>query len=139
MATNAAFLAAIQALSVTGVTRHYDEPPANIHTADLPAFFPLMPGGALGERIVSCYASNKQRTIQAAIVIEPAGQGTQAQNYGRLAALMDNLETALAGMEKSQGGSLANFVDYDISAEILPVAGVEHWAIVATVTAYDVK
>ncbi len=138
MATNAAFLAAIQALTVTGVTRHYDEPPRRLATADLPAAFPLMPSGAIGEKSLSCYDTNKTRSIGYVVCLEAVGQGTQAQNYGLLAAAMDNMETAFDGLEKSQGGTLANFIEYDMAAEIFPVAGNDYWAIVATVSARDV-
>lgn len=138
MATNAAFLAAIQGLTITGVTRHYDEPPRSLHTADLPAAFPLMPSGALGEKSLSCYDTNKTRSIGFVVAIEPTGQDTQAANYGKLAAVMDNMETAFDGLEKSQGGTLANFIEYEMAAEIFPVAGNDYWAIVATVQARDV-
>ncbi len=138
MATNAAFLSAIQGLTITGVTRHYDEPPASLSTADLPAAFPLMPSGALGEKALSCFAQNKTRSIGFVICLEAVGQGTQPQNYGLIAARMDNLETALDALEKSQGGTLANFLEYEMGAEIFEVAGNAYWAIVATVNARDV-
>jgi len=138
VATNAAFLAAIQALIVSGVTTHFDEPPRALSTAQLPAAFPLMPSGAMGEKVLSCWSQNKTRSIGFVIAIEAVGQGTQPQNYARLAALMDNLETALDGLEKSQGGTLANFIEYDIAAEIFEVAGNDYWSVVATVSARDV-
>ena len=46
MASYVTFLAAIQAMHVTGLTRHYEEPPGSLSTADLPAGFPLMPNGS---------------------------------------------------------------------------------------------
>lgn len=138
MATNAAFLSAIQALTVTGVTTHFDQPPLSLSTAQLPAAFPLMPGGALGDKSVSCWAQNKTRNIGFVVCIEAVGQGTQVQNYARLAGVMDNVESALDGLEKSQGGSLANFIEYSIDADIFEVAGNAFWAIVAQVTARDV-
>jgi hypothetical protein len=138
MATNAAFLTAVQGLTVTGVTRHYDEPPRQIHTAELPVAFPMMPAGGLGEKLLSCFDTNKTRRIQFVVCLEAVGQGTQPQNYGLLAAAMDNLETALDGLEKSQGGTLANFIEYEISAEIFEVAGNTYWAIVADLSARDV-
>lgn len=138
MATNAAFIAAIQALSVTGVTRTYTEPPTSLNTADLPSAFPLMPSGALGEKSLSCFDTNKTRTMGYVVCIEPVGQDTQASNYGKLAAVMDNMETAFDALEKSQGGTLANFIEYEMAAEIFEVSGKAYWAIVATVSARDV-
>lgn len=138
MATNAAFLSAIQGLSISGVTRHYDEPPASIHTADLPAAFPLLPGGGLGEKQVTCFNQNKTRSIDFIIAIEPVGQGTQAANYARLAALMDALESVVDDLEKSQGGSLATFIEYTIESAIVTIGGTDFWAIRAAITARDI-
>lgn len=126
---NAAFVSAMQGLSITGVTRHYDEPPASVNTADLPAAFPMLPSGTLGERLTTCINDSKTRSMQFVIIIEAVGQGTQAQNYARIAALMDNLETALDAL------TTANFTDYEITANTtVAVAGNEFWSIVADVT-----
>ncbi len=97
-----------------------------------------MPSGALGEKSLSCYDTNKTRSIGYVVAIEPVGQGTQAENYGQLAAVMDNMETAFDALEKSQGGTLANFIEYEIAAEIFAVAGIDYWSIVATISARDV-
>lgn len=138
MPTNAAFLTAVQGINVTGVMQHFDEPPRQLLTAQLPAAFPLMPSGALGEKSLSCYDTNKTRSIGYVVCIEAVGQGTQPQNYGQLAAMMDNVETAFDGLEKSQGGTLANFIEYEVGAEIFEVAGGTFWAIVSTINARDV-
>ena len=140
MATNAAFLTAIRAMFVQGVTQHFREPPRQVTTAQLPAAFPLMPSGALGEKVLSCWNTNKTRSIQYIAVIEPVGQGTQSQNYDRLADMMDKLEVALDNLEKSQDPTdgIANFIEYDIGAEIFPIGDNDYWAIVATVNARDV-
>ena len=138
MATNAVFVAAMQALAITGVTRHYDEPPGSVQTADLPCAFPHMPQGGLGEKSLSCWDSNKVRSMDFVILIEPVGQGTQAQNYGAIAALMDNLEAKLDDLELSQGGTLANFLEYDIGAQIVTLGQNDYWGIVANVRARDV-
>jgi len=136
--TNATFLAAVQALTVTGAKRHYDEPPLKLQTAELPAVFPLMPGGGLGEKTVSCWNTNKTRRISLVLAFEPKGQGTQAQNYGKIAGHMDNLEAAIDGLERSQNGSLANFIEYDIEAGFIEVGGIEYWCIVAEIQARDI-
>ena len=138
MATNAAFLEAIRKITVKGVRRQYEEPPTSLNTADLPALFPLMPGGALGDKIVSCWNTNKTRRIALVLAYEPKGQGTQAQNYAAIAGHMDNLETAIDGLEKSQGGTLANFIEYDIEAGFIQVGSIEYWCIVAEITARDI-
>ena len=137
MATNAAFVTALQGMTVTGVTRHYDEPPASVTTADLPAAFPAMPTGEKGEYLTSCVALTKVRTMQYIILMEATGQSTQAVKYGALAAQMDNLETALEALEKPTG-TLSNFVEYTITTTGDFLLG-EHayWAIVADVTSRE--
>jgi len=132
--TNATFIAAIQAMTVTGVTRHYDEPPASIDIASGPCAFPLMPSADRGEMITSCVNMSKTRTIGYVIVIDATGQGTQAQNYGKLAALMDNLETALDALTPTT----FNFVEYEITTSgNYPVGGSDYWAIIASIVERD--
>lgn len=140
MATNKAFLDAVQGLTPQGVSRIFSEPPRQVSTAELPAAFPLMPSGGIGEKVLSCWASNKTRSIGYIVLIEAVGQGTQPQNYGQLATLMDHLETALDTLEKSQDATdgIANFVEYDIAAVIYTVGGHDYWAIEATINARDV-
>jgi len=138
-ATNAAFVAALQAMTVTGVTRHYDEPPGALSTADLPAAFPMMPQAQLGQTVLSCLANNKTRGMQYAIALEAAGQGTISQNYALIAAMMDNLETALDGLATHSGGTLALWIDYNIATgTVVDIAGTEYWGVVAEIVARNV-
>ena len=138
MPTNAAFLTAVQALEVTGVRLILNEPPEALNSADLPASFPLMPQGGLGEKVVSCFAKNKARAIRFVIAMEAVGEGTVAQNYATLAAQMDYLETALDGLEISQSGTLAPFIEYDIEAAIINVGGNDFWGVVADLRVRDI-
>lgn len=138
MATFAVFVAAMKDLHVNGVQRHYERPPAQVGTADLPAGFPLMPAGELGELALSCLATNKNRSMTYVIAVEAAGQGTIGQNYDELPGLMDNLETALDALAEHQGGTLATWIDYTITTTSqFPIGGNEYWAIIANVTARD--
>jgi hypothetical protein len=128
-------LTAIQALTITGVDRKYDEPPASIDISDGVAAFPEMPSGDRGEQVATCAALGKSRAIIYVIIVEAAGQGTQAQNYAKLAALMDNLETALDSLQDS----IVNFVEYEITTTgNYPLGQSEYWAIVASVTGSSV-
>jgi hypothetical protein len=140
MATFAAFLTAVQGLSVTGIAAasQYDQPPNSLNTADLPVSFPLLPSGGIGEKLVSCWDQNETRTIRFVIVTEPAGQSTQATKYAALAALMDNAGTAFKGLERSQGGTLAVFIEYDIEAAIITIAGIDYWGIMSEIRARDI-
>lgn len=139
MTTNAAWIAAIQAMTVTGVTHHYNEPPPSINTADMPCAFPLLPSGERGELITSCIGNNKPRNIKYVIIVGPVAQDTNANNYATLGGHMDNLETALDALTIPQGGSVGQRIDYTITARgDFPVSEVNHWAIEADVTLRDV-
>jgi len=107
--TNAAFLAAIQAMTVTGVDRYYDEPPASMDISDGEAAFPVMMASGLPSYVSTCASLGKTRSIGFVIVVEATGQGTQAQNYAKLAGLMDALETALDAL------TIANYIEYTIT------------------------
>lgn len=132
MATNAAFLAAIQGMTVTGVKKHYNHPPPSLVEADLPAAFPLMPSASLGEWAMSCIASNKSRGIGYVICVAPLTKPTQPINYGQLAGLMDALETKLDAL------TVMEFIDYEITTTTeFAVAGINYWSIVATVSGRD--
>ena len=133
--TNVAFIAAIQAMTVNGVARHYDEPPASIDLSDslfvkkAYCAFPTMPSANQGDLVSTCINMSKSRSIGYVVIVEAAGQGTQAQNYTKLASLMDNLETALDGL------TIANFIDYEITTTgNYPLGDSEYWAIVANIT-----
>jgi hypothetical protein len=138
MGTYAAFVSAMQGMTVTGVKRHYNEPPASIDISDGPAAFPLLPSGEKGEYITSCIASAKSKTMQYVIIIEAVGQRTQGEKYGQVAALLDSLETALDALQVSDGGTLAAFVEYTLeSTADFPIGDSTFWAIVANVSIRD--
>lgn len=131
---NAAFLAAIRAMTVSEVNKYYDQPPASLDLTNGYAAFPTMAEAARGEQISTCINQSKSRAIGYVIIVEAAGQDTLPNNYGKLAAVMDDLETALDGLAP---GTI-NFITYDISTTgNYPIGGSEYWAVVATITARD--
>lgn len=130
MTTYAAFYDALQAMAVTGVTRHYDNPPASLDTADLPAAFPLLPDGSKVEGGYTCIVA-KERRCQFVICIDAAGQGTMSENTEALIPLMDNLETAIDSL------TVMPLIEYTIEAGTVAVAEQEYWGITAEITARD--
>ena len=77
--TVTAFYAALNGLTVTGVTRAYAFEPNGLSTADLPALWVRLPASGLG--IDSSYASaenytSKTRNAEIVVAIEAAGQET---------------------------------------------------------------
>jgi len=130
MISNATFIAAIQAMAVTGVTRHFDDPPESLSTADLPAAFPLWPAAGLGDMPTSCIDTGKTRTMGFVICVEASGQGTNATKYAQFAALMDNLESAIA----TSFSTAVNFYTFEYNTVPgYPVGDQTYWAIVATI------
>ena len=131
MLSNANFLAAIQGMTITGVTRHYDNPPLSLNTADLPAAFPLWPGADMLDLPFSCLDTGRTRTIGFVVCIEPSGQGTSALTYARFAALMDNLETAI----NTAFTTSVNFYTYSMSTlPNYPVGDNDYWSILVTIS-----
>ncbi len=135
MTTNAAWLTAIQGLSITGVNE-LTTPPESIDTTNLPIGFPNLPTGGRPELLMSCHGNNKARSIQYIVIVEATGQDTIANNYGQLAALMDNIETELDGLVPGT----VNFIEYEATTSgNFPVGESEYWAIVYDITGTDAR
>ena len=128
--TNTAFRNAMQAMTVTGVQRHFDYPPASIQPGDLPAAFCLPPGADLGEYVMSCINENRMRSMGYVICLEAVALDNAEQNYDLIAPAMDNLESAL----NTALATTANFYEYSMETGTYAVAGHDYWAIIAQVT-----
>ena len=131
--TVAAFYGALNSLVVTGVTRRYTYEPNGLSTADMPAQWVRLPGNGLG--IDSAYASacndtSKERNAELVIAVEAAGQETPGAATTALLTMIDNLETALDGLD----ASLSGYLNYSIDAAAVTVGQVPYWALVASVT-----
>lgn len=131
--TVTAFYASLTGLVVTGVTRRYTNEPNGISTADMPAQWVRLPGAGLG--IDSSYASasnatSKERNAELVIAVEAGGQETPGAATTALLTMIDNLETALDGLD----ASLSGYLNYSIDAAAVTVGQVPYWALVASVT-----
>lgn len=129
--TYAAFVAALAALSPSGVTRKFSNPPASLGTADLPALWPQLPSG--NEPAFTFEGGGGWPVLSCGLVIavEPVNQNTQPANYAAMVTMMDSLSTALraADIGRSQiTWSIAGNAQVD-------VAGTTYWAVIATVEA----
>ena len=132
--SNATFIAAIQDMTVTGVGRHYDEPPQAVDLSDGYAAFPTLADSARSEQFSTCVNNSKSRSIGYVVIVEATGQDTAKSNYGKIAAVMDNLETALDALAPGT----FNFIEYEITTTgNYPIGGQEYWAVVASITARD--
>jgi hypothetical protein len=131
--TYAAFTAALAALTVTGVTRKFANPPAAVDTADLPALWPGLPSGteplmtfATGSGTSGGWPAMRCDLI---VALEPVGQNTQAANYAATVAMLDNLSSTLRGNHIGRGP-----MTWAITANVqINVSGNLYWAVIATI------
>ena len=132
--SNVTFLAAVQGLSVSGVDRAYKFPPASVDISNGYASFPTMPDSSRGEQVSTCIDNSKIRNIGYVVIIEATGQDIQEDNYLKLAAVMDNIETALDGLVTT-----ANIIEYELSTSGNYLIGDSaYWAVIANITARDI-
>jgi hypothetical protein len=130
LSTYAAFAAAYGALVVTGVSRRYDHVPASVNATDLPAQFVRLPNGGRDSGSVStCAGSGKSRSIELVVLVEAVGLNNAEPNFDATIAVMDALETAIAGMTKP-----LPVIGYELRSVGLRVGDTDYWAVVATIT-----
>lgn len=127
--TYASFLTGLSNLVVTGVTKRFSEPPAQLNAAQLPAQYVMLPAGtatvatlAGGLEFVECVAALR-------IVMEPIGQNTPSANWTKATTLMDALHSALAANVDTL------YADkWSMSVAEEPIGDVVYWVIAAEVT-----
>lgn len=131
MTTHAEFITSVvKTLSVEGVKRQFQEPPASLNNADLPASFPE--SVQIIQEPLTFQSHGGRTTFQCSFVIacEPAGLGTAPTNFNEIVTLSDNLDTALRGAVGTIGqGSLTWDIRGGVVAGSIIVAGNEYWGI----------
>lgn len=131
MTTYAAFVASINALTVTGVKRKYTSPPNRLSTADLPAMYPRLPSGAEGPVTADGQGMWPTLTAEIVIVVEPVGQNLQPTNFAAAVTMLDNLSIALRSAQlaksKTRWTMRQQIVNYGTETN--------YWTLVASVTA----
>ncbi len=127
--TYAAFIDALEALAITGVTKTFQGPPASLDTADLPARWVQLPKGS--DKLLTYQTSGGWPTLTADLVValSPNAQDTQAGNFAAQVAMLDAVNAALRGANITKSG-----LTWEIRAGGVKVAGVDYWAVIATVT-----
>lgn len=123
MTTNAQWMAAIQAMSVSGVTRRFTYPPTSLNTADLPASWPQPFDVSRQGMVSTCDDLNRRRGCTYYVAIEPVPQNTQTANYEAMITMVDSLETAISAL------TVMEYVDFQIRTAIVTVAGIDYWAL----------
>lgn len=127
-ATYSQFVNAIQALSVTGVNRKYDEPPRKFNTADLPASFVMFPSG---DNVPLSFEGGRQfRGRSADFVIVYADTAVTADApFTDNVTMIDNVETALGSLSVGHSSPTWTIRSqlYSETADRL------YWAVIATI------
>ena len=119
----------LAALTVTGVTRKFTEPPASLGSADLPAQWPGLPSA---DMTVMTFAGGRgwdPVRCDLVIAVEAVGQNTQSANYAATITIVDNLRAALEGASIGNG-KLTGTITANVQVQ---VADTTYWAVIATV------
>jgi len=130
MTTYANFVSNLGDLSITGVTRAYDEPPTSLSTADLPALWVQFPVGEEGPLTFQAHGGWPTLRAQLVIAYEAVGQSTQAANFSGTVAMMDNIAKAL---HPAIGTVVKGKLTWTIRQGIVTVAGQDYWAVITDV------
>ena len=129
--TYATFLAELAGLTITGVERMYDYPPASLNTADLPAAWVQLPRG--DEQVMTFQAGGGWPAMTADLIVatEPAAQSMQSSNHDAMVAMMDAVSTALRAAKFAKGTH-----SWSIKSARITVAGIDYWGVVVTVVGH---
>ncbi len=127
--TYASFIDAIEALSVTGITRTFQGPPSSLNTTDLPAMWVQQPDGE--EEPLSFGAAGGWITLRADVLvaIEPVAQSIQEANFANQVTMLDNLASALRGADIGKAQHT-----WSIRGVTITVGGTTYWGAAARVT-----
>lgn len=128
----ATFTTALGVLTVTGVNRKYDHIPASL--SDLPCSWVQMPQS--DESLLTFDGTGGYPMLRAQLIIAvvATAQNTADANWDSTIAIIDNLATTLRAV--NPGTLAASKPTWAIRMISVTVAGVDYWAVEATVTAY---
>jgi hypothetical protein len=115
-------------LTITGVTRHYDEPPLSLNTADLPAAWPSIFAGGYDGDDWSCNELNEAHSMSFIIACEAVNQSRMPENYQLMVDLADAARTALNNID------VMTFIrPISIQAASINVAGNDYYGLTCTI------
>lgn len=90
------FVNTLAALSVTGVTRNYTEPPQQVNSTDLPCMWPMVPDAEHEIISLTSGAGLLTVTCDLMILIEMELQDRNSVKFSATLAIIDALDAALA-------------------------------------------
>lgn len=133
MATSyATFTDTLGALVVTGVNRRYDHIPASL--SDLPCSWVQLPSSEEGLMTFDGTGGFPMLRAQLIIAVVASAQNTDKANWDSTIAIIDNLSTTLRAV--APGTLAASKPTWALRMISVQVAGIDYWAVEATVTAY---
>ena len=127
-ATYSQFVDAIQALTVTGVTRKYGEPPRKFNTADLPCSFVMFPSG---DNVPLSFSGGRQFKGRSAdfVVVYDSTAVDADTDFTATVTMMDNVDTALGSLSVGYSDPT-----WTIQSRLYREVGDRwYWAVIATV------
>lgn len=129
--TYAAYVNALEALVVTGVTRRYTSgQPSTLNTADLPAQWVDLPRGT-SEPATCAHDMTRTLTADLIVALEPVGQVTRVNNFAATVTMLDSLHTALDAADLGTD----SIPSWSSRMAIVTVNTTDYWAVVTEVTA----
>ena len=123
------FVAALRGVTVAGVKRVFDAPPASISTADLPAFW-VNSAGSREVPIARSSVSWPVHTAELFLVVTPVAQSTARQSFAGAVEYADRLRVALRAGDLAIGQATVA-----VRTEILGINEKSYWGVVASVEA----
>jgi len=116
-------------LPVAGVKRLYENPPASLASADLPAKWTGLPRSTEPAMTFTSAGGWPALFCEIIIAIEPVGQSTQSANYEATIEMLDNLSEALRGASVGRAK-----ITWEMNANVqVQVADQAYWAVMAVI------
>lgn len=131
--TMSTFVNALEALSITGVTRTYQGPPRKLDTANLPAKWCQIPNSDEGALTFGTHGGWPTLVAEMVIAYEPVAQSLQEANFPATVTLLGSVNTALRAAGTTALGK--SHIEWSIRQDMITVSEVPYWAVIATVTA----
>lgn len=128
-ASYAQFIAAVKNLSVSGVSKTHDQPPAVFNRADLPCKFCWFPQGDNAPLSFGGDAHEFRRREVDLIVVYESTAKKADPTFTETVALMDALETALGNLDAGQSNP-----SWQIRSQLYSETDDRrYWAVIATI------
>jgi hypothetical protein len=128
------FYDALADITVTGVVKKYDNPPASINTADMPSMWVEFPENDDGFLTFGTHGG--WPTLRGVLVIatKAVSLATQAENYAANLTIADAVNDALRALP---GGTLGQgTIEWTMRTGIVVIGQAEYWGVITEVTAH---